>query len=172
MILSYWEITQDRVVSLNSSLAAPPTFAGGSATQHLSLSNRTQVDAIRSINDRRFSEPQTIQALLDATRGKPQFITPLSGCRMARWILPILGVRPERRDCYNELRFSEANDFDRVVSNATVHLIQPNDTIYITYYQIEDFVQDVLPLINIDVVLISGQAEYLRLQDSGQLIQF
>jgi hypothetical protein len=123
-----------------------------------------------SSRPRILDDPDTVFPLIESLSGgngsSPHFLTTLSGCRMARWILPILGERPFRRDCYKEQELAllpERAAVLRVLTNQTIiGLIQTNDTIYMTYDQVDDFVKDTLPLLQVDVVLISGQREYVR----------
>lgn len=113
---------------------------------------------------RKLNDPGNTRALIEATGGTPHFLTTLSGCRMARWLVPIQGPRPYRRDCYQEILLSEKDSSlpPRVLTNETIQLLQPQDTIYLTFEQVEDFCQDLLPLVTVDVVLLTGQRENLR----------
>ncbi len=109
---------------------------------------------------RYLNDPNTTIELIRAVGG-PHFLTTLSGCRIARWILPIVSERAFRRDCYKEQELALSNALLRILSNETIQLLQANDSIYMTYDQVQDFVINTLPLIQVDVVLISGQREYI-----------
>jgi hypothetical protein len=105
------------------------------------------------------STPSTAEAI----QPSPHFLTTLSGCRITRWLLPILGQRPERRDCYNEVVLHPSKVLGYNSSNGKMiqQQLQPMDTIYVTYDQTVDFVQLILPYIRCPVLLISGQRENL-----------
>ena len=95
-------------------------------------------------------------------RSMPHFLTTLSGCRITRWLLPIIGPRPYRRDCYNEMTLHPSKILNIHSDNDTHQIHQqlsPMDTIYITYDQVVDFVKMVLPHIRCPILLISGQRE-------------
>lgn len=103
--------------------------------------------------------------------GQPHFLTTLSGCRMARWILGFLYEetkdprRAQRSDCYRELQLDPSKVLSSLSSNSstttttTTDMIQPYDTIYVTWEQLRDFVQDILPHLHQPILLLSGQRE-------------
>lgn len=114
---------------------------------------------------RYLQDHNSTRALIQSLVGTPHFLTTLSGCRIARWILPIQGNRPERRDCYHEVQKALKDKHNatvpRVLTPGSIAILQSNDTIYVTLDQVADFVNDILPLLEVDVVLMSGQREYI-----------
>jgi len=108
------------------------------------------------------ADPATTKQLVEATQG-PHFLTTLSGCRMARWILPIAGERPEKRDCYHETQIASSFQSPRLLTNSTIFHLQSNDTMYVTFSQVPDFVRETLPLIppSKELVLLLGEREYV-----------
>jgi hypothetical protein len=89
------------------------------------------------------------------------FITPTSGCHMARWVvvyprIPIKGYN----DCSDKYFTSNRLEKDSKIN--------PYDTIYVPFMRLKHFVKDTLPKIRQPFVLISGQESFTLL---GQGVQ-
>lgn len=91
------------------------------------------------------------------TAKRPRFLTTQSGCRMARWVVPTLHVKPRYRDCWHSSRLFSANN--KLLTEATIRQVQPGDTIYVTFLELEHFCQNLLDRLTVDVVVISGQIQ-------------
>jgi hypothetical protein len=99
-----------------------------------------------STNRRMFSDPNEVHRLVALG---PNFLTTKSGCRMARWFYPTTIREGKYRDCRNK-----GNNKKMLFRTDQLH---HNDTIYVTFAQLEEFVREMLPTITVDVVVLSGQ---------------
>jgi hypothetical protein len=99
-------------------------------------------------------------------RGSLHFITPISGCALAAWVYESKAIPRKFRDCRHLLPAHAATNSTDFVAHRELrphnaHLwapfIQPNDTVYVTIKGLADFYQEILPLLPVPIVLISGQ---------------
>jgi hypothetical protein len=97
---------------------------------------------------RRFSDPNRLQELVSLG---PHFLTTQSGCRIARWFYSTGHNLKKYRDCSRQSR--------KLKLLRDTHLLNPNDTIYVTFTKLEEFVETVLNNITVDVVILSGQIQ-------------
>jgi hypothetical protein len=98
-----------------------------------------------STNRRMFSDPNEVHRLVAIG---PNFLTTKSGCRMARWFYPTTIRETKYRDCRDQGQKKMLLSTDR---------LRHNDTIYVTFTKLEEFVREMLPRITVDVVVLSGQ---------------
>jgi hypothetical protein len=109
---------------------------------------------------RYFADPSNLDAMLSLG---PHFLTTSSGCRIARWVYSTATRLKRFRDCMG-------TPPDRVLSTRKTaggtgmftmehqrSTMQPYDTIYVVLNKLPQFVEDVLPTLNVEVVVISGQ---------------
>jgi hypothetical protein len=99
-----------------------------------------------------FSNPRRLRDLVSLG---PHFLTTQSGCRMARWFYYTDYSKIKYRDCLH------APISKRLTANTTARL-EHGDTIYVTFMRLKDFVEQVLPLLSVDVVVISGQIQWIE----------
>jgi hypothetical protein len=97
---------------------------------------------------RRFSDPRKFHELVSMGH---HFLTTQSGCRMARWIYPTGNRLEVFRDCEKHFAGKLLNNMEQ---------LEHNDTIYVTFTELEEFVYQKLDNITKDVVIISGQIQY------------
>jgi hypothetical protein len=110
---------------------------------------------------RRFSDPNKLHELVSMGH---HFLTTLSGCRMARWIYPANHDMPMFRDCEN---YSAG----KVLNNTSMERLEHNDTIYVTFIALEEFVNHKLDKITKDVVIISGQFQRTRMVPNHVIVK-
>jgi hypothetical protein len=104
-------------------------------------------------NPRRFSTNTT----LNIDRGL-NIINVWSAQQMAAWIYHgQLPVKPPKCDSWSE---REPQEKFLITANDTIKL-QPNDTLFVSYSKLHEFVQDFLPFINVDIVLITTPFRFL-----------
>jgi hypothetical protein len=99
-------------------------------------------------------------------RGGLHFLTPVSGCALTAWVYESQAIPRKFRDCRRVLQtIPNTNSSDHVAHRRlrphNVHhwapRMQPHDTIYVTIKGLADFYREILPLLPVPVVLISGQ---------------
>jgi hypothetical protein len=107
----------------------------------------------------------TDEVILDAL---PPFLITSSGCRMARWVYPADGRK--RAETYDDCQHVPAQlVLEQPTTKGLVNSsrgvggwnIRQYDTVYVTIHQLPTFVNKLLPLIDVDIVLISGQQHKL-----------
>lgn len=103
-----------------------------------------------------FSDPLRLRELLNATNPKrPHFLTTMSGCRMARWVIPTADEEHFYfRDCDSASSEQQLWQNDNRTS-----LLQNGDTFYVTFEKLPYFVNHVLSNLTAKVVVISGQIQ-------------
>ncbi|KAG7339084.1 hypothetical protein IV203_025814 [Nitzschia inconspicua] len=108
---------------------------------------------------RYFSNPENLDKLISLG---PHFLTTVSGCRMARWVYPTTTRKNRYRDCQGAPK-----DKMLVPRHRTFDYLRPFDTIYVTIQKLPSFVETVLPFLQTDVVIMSGQVYKMpSLEDS------
>ncbi|KAL3918825.1 MAG: hypothetical protein SGILL_004054 [Bacillariaceae sp.] len=89
----------------------------------------------------------------------PNLITTTSGCRMAKWVYTTATPKKRFRDC----RHLDAQPQTKVLPQNMTSIaalndkLQPYDTIYVTFQKLPIFVANILPLVETDVVILTGQ---------------
>jgi hypothetical protein len=97
---------------------------------------------------RRFSDPNRLQELVSLG---PRFLTTQSGCRIARWFYSTDYNLKKYMDC------SRQSSKLKLLGHTLV--LKPNDTIYVTFTKLEEFVETALNNITVDVVILSGRIQ-------------
>ena len=99
------------------------------------------------------------------------FLTVLSGCRIASFVYVGTShqkhTNPIYEDCTLMMNVNTPNNPDlnqqpisiskRIKTKQNLVQLQSNDTIYVTFTKLQSFVNDILPHISVNVVLITGQ---------------
>lgn len=171
-----------------SSASAPPSDVGSSQQQQQGQQQRRRSSSSsNSSNYFYFSDPRNLDATLALG---PHFLTTASGCRIARWVYPTATRRKRLRDCAGLLHpgkvlgkvlgpttavtsttkprranngtgSSEEREMMAPTKMTMTVALRPYDTVYVVLNKLEQFVKDVLPGLDVDIVVLTGQTHYV-----------
>jgi hypothetical protein len=83
-----------------------------------------------------------------------RFLTTQTGCRIARWFYPTGHNRKKYRDCIHQPR-------SKRLTQERARKVKDYDTIYCVFTKLQEFVDTLLDEITSDVIIISGQIQYV-----------
>jgi hypothetical protein len=137
--------------------ATTTTTTSSSSSSSSSTNITTTTTATALIEGNYYSDPlQTQQGLERHFQRGLNFLTCYSPCRMASWVFNGEKVRLlHREDCLQE----GTPSIKYLNVSADVSKLEPKDTIYIQFLKLADFVNDFLPHLAVDVILMSGQQQ-------------
>lgn len=89
---------------------------------------------------------------------RDNLLTVYTGCSIAAWTYGWHQNTPRLAEYYDDCgHYNAERQWEKDVTVDNVSQVQTGDTIYVELKKLDHFVQNVLPLIEVDVVLISGQ---------------
>jgi hypothetical protein len=94
---------------------------------------------------------------LDELVARKNLLTVYSGCSIATWTYDgIWNPREPFKDCQRQ--YKDVNAYaKRSITNETMLQIYPYDSIYVPIASLREFVKDILPKLESDIILITGQ---------------